>query len=119
MSIAVTKKIGAKNFARVAELGGFGRVGVDEGGLSPDSTLDLTGVLDPENKAVSDEAKAEIQSIIDASDEDVETPASLAKAHNKEELSAMAVELGLDGNSYTSKNELAQAIISKRNESAA
>ena len=46
---------GLDRFKQIALLGGFGEVnGISsEGSLSEDADLDLTGVLDPENKAVS------------------------------------------------------------------
>lgn len=57
------KKVGAENFAKIAELGGFGKVGTGEGSLDPDSNLDLTGVLDPDNKALTDAVKNQIKSL--------------------------------------------------------
>lgn len=56
--------VGEKKFAEIARLGGFGAIGIDEGGLDPNSTLDLTGVLDPENKAVSDEDRKKIKALL-------------------------------------------------------
>lgn len=59
---------GAERFAKIAELGGFGTVGTGEGGLDPGSTLDLTGVLDEENKGVKPEAKAKIRELAGSKD---------------------------------------------------
>jgi len=75
------KDVGAKNFARIAELGGFGKVGDGQDQLSADRNLDLTGVLDDGNKAVSDEARAEIKSILAA--KKVEEPAEAPDAKKK------------------------------------
>lgn len=57
---------GMARFKEIARLGGFGEVeGISpEASLSNDADLDLTGVLDPENKAVSASAKAKIQELI-------------------------------------------------------
>lgn len=57
------KKVGAENFAKIAELGGFGTVGTGEGNLDPDSNLDLSGVLDPENKALTDAKRDKIREL--------------------------------------------------------
>lgn len=58
------KEKGEKAFAEIALLGGFGEVGPAEFQLDADSTLDLRGVLDPENKAVSDKNKARIKELL-------------------------------------------------------
>lgn len=57
---------GEARFKQIAELGGFGLVGVEAGGLDPAANLDIAGVLDPENKAVSDGNKNKIRSLIDS-----------------------------------------------------
>lgn len=57
------KKVGAERFAKIAELGGFGKVGDGESELGHDTTLDLTGVLDPDNKALTDAKKNEIREL--------------------------------------------------------
>lgn len=54
---------GEDRFAKIAELGGFGKVGVGEGELDPESNLDLTGVLDADNSAVSDGDKNQIRTL--------------------------------------------------------
>lgn len=109
------KDVGDKRFAEIARLGGFGNIGGMQEQLDPNSTLDLTGVLDEKNKAIDPEDRARIREILLESGT-VETVESLVKANSKEELSKMAVEVGLDGNSFTNKAEMAEAIIAKRNE---
>lgn len=56
---------GRSRFDQIASLGGFGSVSAQtaEGGLSADADLDLTGVLDPENKAVSEANKNKIREL--------------------------------------------------------
>lgn len=54
---------GMARFSEIALLGGFGAVGVEPGSLDPSTTLDLAGVLEPDNKAVSAAAKAKIRSL--------------------------------------------------------
>jgi hypothetical protein len=61
------KEKGLEAFAEIAKLGGFGEVGPAEGQLDPDSTLDVGGVLDPENKAVSASAKNRITELLGTS----------------------------------------------------
>lgn len=56
---------GHDRFKQIAELGGFGKVDEvsPEGSLSIDADLDLSGVLDPENKAVSEANKNKIKEL--------------------------------------------------------
>lgn len=54
---------GSHRFAQIAEIGGFGKVGSGEGGLDPETNLDLTGVLDPDNGAVTDGDKNQIRKL--------------------------------------------------------
>lgn len=59
------KADGLDRFKQIAELGGFGEVdGISsEGSLDRDADLDLAGVLDPDNKAVSESAKSKIKEL--------------------------------------------------------
>lgn len=56
---------GLDRFKQIALLGGFGEVrGISsEGSLSEDADLDLVGILDPENKAVSTASKSKIKEL--------------------------------------------------------
>lgn len=74
MNVTV-KKVGMENFAKIAEIGGFGKVGDGESALHEDRNLDLTGVLDPENKAITEAAKNQIRELAGMSE---------AKAEGKE-----------------------------------
>lgn len=60
------KADGLERFKQIAELGGFGQVdGISpEASLDREVTLDLVGVLDPENKAVSESAKKKIMELV-------------------------------------------------------
>lgn len=60
------KAEGLERFKEIAKLGGFGEVdGISpQGSLDRDADLDLVGVLDPENKAVSAAAKSKIQELV-------------------------------------------------------
>lgn len=51
-------------FAEIAMLGGFGKVGTEQGGLDPNANLDIAGALDPANKAVSEGNKNKIRELI-------------------------------------------------------
>jgi hypothetical protein len=54
-------------FSEIALLGGFGQVTTDHlGGIDPnfEGGLDLVGVLDPDNKAVSDAKKNKIRELV-------------------------------------------------------
>jgi hypothetical protein len=53
-------------FTEIATLGGFGEVGSGQGMIDAGSNLDLTGVLDPENKAVTAAAKSKIRELVGA-----------------------------------------------------
>lgn len=54
---------GLGRFAQIAALGGFGAVGPGEGDLDSATSLDLVGVLDPENKAVPNANKEKIKQL--------------------------------------------------------
>lgn len=60
------KADGLDRFKQIALLGGFGEVdGISsEGSLDRDADLDISGVLDPDNKAVSDASKAKIKELV-------------------------------------------------------
>ncbi len=51
-------------FAEIALLGGFGEVGPGENQLDGEAALDLRGVLDADNKAVSEANKARIRELL-------------------------------------------------------
>lgn len=54
---------GAERFAKIAELGGFGKVGDGESDLDTESNLDISGVLDPANDAVTPGDKNKIKEL--------------------------------------------------------
>jgi hypothetical protein len=80
---------------RICEIGGWGNV-------LPEHTggLDISGLDEPK--------QAEILALVETAPAD--TVESLAKK-SREELEILAKAKGLDGNKYTNKNELAQAIL--------
>lgn len=49
-------------FEQIADIGGFGKVGDAEGNIRPDYAggLDIRGVVDPDNKALTDSQKNKI-----------------------------------------------------------
>lgn len=55
---------GESRFAKIAELGGFGAIGEAQNEISADRSLDLAGVLDPENKAVTEGNKTKIGELL-------------------------------------------------------
>lgn len=65
----IKRKHGAEHadeiFAEIARLGGFGDVGPAESQLSPDAALDLRGVMDPDNKAISQSTQDKIKDLYD------------------------------------------------------
>lgn len=79
---------GLKRFSEIAEAGGFGSVAARgaEGGLDRDSDLDLVGVLDPENKAITDAKKNKIRELagIAADSEPSPSESSASKMKTKE-----------------------------------
>lgn len=100
-------------WAEICTLGGFGSVP-----LNHDGGIAIGGALSDENTAVSDEKKARIRELIEGVDSEsnaaesvIETAENLAKSNSRESLEQMAKDAGLDGNSYTNKTELAQAIL--------
>lgn len=101
----VEKKVGKAKapdaWRNIGRAGGFGDIAPNfDGGLS------LAGI--------SEEAQQEIEGIL-AGDEP-ETVESLSKL-SRTKLEARAKELGLDGNTYTDKSEIAAAIVAKQAES--
>ncbi len=64
----------------------------------------------------SQATQEEIIALFNGDEDPSEDAKSLVKDHSREELNTMAVELGLDGDSYSTKQELAEAIINKQKE---
>lgn len=81
---------GAARFREIAELGGFGTVTASsagaEGGIDMHSEngLDLTGVLAPENKALTDAKKDKIRERAGIDSESAESKSSADKMKGKE-----------------------------------
>ena len=59
-------RVAEDKMRRVADLGGFGAIGIGEGNIHPAYAggLDVSGVLDERNTALSSEAKEELASIM-------------------------------------------------------
>lgn len=79
---ALRRKHGEKAesvFRELADLGGFGSVGESEGGIPLNYVggLDIKGVLDPNNTAISEKAKARIAELADASQAAAEKEAKI------------------------------------------
>lgn len=72
------KADGFERFKQIAELGGFGKVDEvsPEASLDLNADLDLVGVLDPENKAVSESDKKKIAELAGIEGKKKNEPAS-------------------------------------------
>jgi len=75
----------------------------------------LDGVMAPTFELVEDTEEATESQSSDESEEE-ETVESLTKKFSRTELEQMAIDAGLDGNTYTNKAELATAIIAAKQE---
>lgn len=94
----------------ICEIGGYGT-------LSPTYSggLDIAGALSDKNKFLSSEVKAriaELSGMGSAAESEVDRLVKMARG----DLERIAKDAGLDGNSYTNKRELAQAIVNKQKE---
>lgn len=71
----------------IGDLGGFGSIGTGEGQINPaySGGLDVAGVLDPNNTAVSTQAKDRIAELAGVNRKDSDTYKTTSSAHKKQQ----------------------------------